>query len=318
MCAATGVRLEWGELCDKMERAFRGNLPVEIGLRGLLGDAYDAHMPRRADGNPVWEVAYADIAPAPRRSMLDHSNVAMVGSHEPHHRFHLLDRMPQAPQDPENVSNIPTDGEMRIDVTRMGTFWHHVDQNLLGAATGNIVRDAAVSFRDTMILCAERAIHGRLRAAVAGSGLLPSVLAGVAQGYDDVKITDTIGRNDIVYAAQEIVKATPQVAFPGDIVCMISPIQAMHLFAESSLDVSHGIGGIDVIVSPAVGLDPTALHTALVAAKMSIGVAMSGLEVQIARTNDGIGLGAQFGVGANILPHMAVKVVSGGGGHGAV
>ena len=156
MCAATREGLEWGELCDKIEGTFRGSLPVKIGLEEALGDAYSAHMRRGAGSNPVWEVAYADIAPAPRRSMLDHSHVAMVGSHEPHHRFHLLDRTPKVPQDPENVSNIPTDGEMRIDVTRMGTFWHHVDHALLGAATGNIVRDAAVSFRDTMILCAER------------------------------------------------------------------------------------------------------------------------------------------------------------------
>ena len=319
MCAATGVRLEWGELCSKIEGTFRDGLPVKAGLEEALGDAYPAHMPRRAGGNPVWEVAYADIAPAPRRSMLDHSNVARVELHNTAHRFHLLAREPVELPDPANSPGGPTDDVMQIDVSKKGVFWHHVNQNLLNNATGNIVRDIAASFRDTMILCAENAIHDCLEVVGIDKQLLPPVYTGNARESRDVKSKDVISRNDIVCAARTIVKENPHVEFPGDIVCMISPIQATHLFAEYPLDVSHGIGGIDVIVSPAVGLiQSDEPHTALVAAKGSVGVALSGLEIKIVRTDDGVGLGAQFSVGAALSPHMAVKVVSGSGGYGAV
>lgn len=256
-------------------------------------------------GGRVWLARHDDMGRGHRRSALGCARVAGsdlgAGSAE---RHVVLGR----PVPPGGQGGPP---EATCGLARVSTadreLYHYVERAALKAAGDGLVADIAASFYGEIALDVEASLHGGI------TGEDESRLARVVRlprpGSRGMR-EELLSADWIDDAAGDIIRGSPDVPYPGGLMCMVSPVQAMQLSAKSH-DGRPRAGGIHTVVSPVVdsGSQPDR-YEAIVAAKRSVLVALSMVEIGAERVGDGTMLTARYSVGTSIDPAQAAKVVS--------
>jgi len=309
MASGTGY-WGWEDACDVLTESLRTNGLFHWGeIRDTVGEeAYGTMQWLRGDSR-VWVVDHADIAPKPRRSMVDYARVDGAELGRPSSQLATIGA-------PEPVTphsgDVPghTCGMTDID-TMDYELAHHVHHRTLASVNDWFVRDLMVSFYDRIALDIERQIQKQVgRAhdeefAFVGKG-------NSGTGTVATEAREPMGTNAITQAGIGVARSNPQVPFPHGLVCMISPEQAMQLFGNSSAKMENmSAGGISLVTSPAVKFGGSQNRFMnVVAANGSIRVALSGIEVDAVRQNAGTVIRARYSMGVRVEPHLAARIFS--------
>lgn len=264
-----------------------------------------------ADGrSPEWSLPIGRIAPRPRRSILDYAEVREVG-------MHYTSWQRAAPWRPGRAPPMPQDGAragvevIDVKISTRRSLLHDVTREMLSRDGGNVVRDVLASMRDEILLDVESEVRARLASTKREDGL----------GYD-LHIQNTRQRGDydrvplgarhIIEAGKGAARACPHASFPHGLFCLLSPSQALQIMREGTLDTeSMNVCGIDVVVSPLAGRrTDMEEHSAMVAVKGSVSVAMSAAKVKITQDAGVCGIEASYDMGAEIVPRMTARLVT--------
>lgn len=277
-------------------------------IREELGkDEYEEMQTQRE--SRVWLVDHADMGCGSRRTALDCAYVAGADLHGKFAEHHVSLARPMVSTNysgdfPPEV----TCGIARIETTDH-KLAHYIDRKALKAAPGGLMAYIVASFYAEIALRVEKSIHREL--ARGDESRLLAAMEMVRHGDRmSIRQEDPLSAEKIADAASTIIKHNPHVPYPQGLACMVSPAQAMQLPA-STANGRPGVHGIDTIVSPAVKFDDDRdCYEAMVAAKGSILVALSRIEIAADRVGDGTMLTVRYSSGVSIDPHQTVKVRS--------
>lgn len=272
----------------------------------LVGDDAYEGMQLQRENSRVWAFDLASVDPRPRRSILDH--VEADGA-EPYGELsgHLEIGSPAGSSlDVTHMTCAPA--PLKIE-TR--TLAHTVDPKVLKGAPESLLRDIVGSFYGEITLQIENAVYSQLLKT--DTRQLASVTT-MEKRSDHMKIReeDPLDASTVASAAAGISRIHPHVQFPDGLVCLVSPAQATQLI-DGSTDRAKAmsVGGVDLLVTPVIRFDQSyERHVAFVAAKRSIRVALSRVEVDVNRTGSRVGIAAQYAVGVAVDPKQAARIES--------
>ena len=311
MNSEEGSAAAWRGYCQTITESLKRGEPIWANLRKALGEEACKQIETVINGDPVWVIDQKCMASAPRRSMLDYADVATINAVEKMSKRHVsFDEPTRITANSGTVPPQPTCSAVSMNTALQKALWHNISQDVLADTKRNIVYDILSAFHDRIVLDIEESIYAGLQEAITNN----EVVRLDARGKNDDEQTDVLGilsSNDIINAALTLSKNNPHISFPDDIVCVISPVQAMQILKEGSTQLDRmSVHGIDLVISPAVqnGLDPK-IHTAMVSVKQTIRVGISKIEIRVKRFKYN-SIWAEYGMGTKIDPSMTVAIVS--------
>lgn len=304
-----GRRGDWEELTKSITKAIADGDPVWQVVEGKTDPKEDVQ--RTVDARfPEWTVPLRRIAPRPRRSVLDYAKVREVSAH-----YSSWQRA--APWRPGRSQPASRDGAragvevIGVEIAIQRPLVLDVTPEMVARDGGNVVRDVLASMRDEILLDVERKVRERLAGAKREDGLgydLHIQNTRERGSYDKVPL----GARHILEAGRGVARACPHASFPRGLFCLLTPSQALQLLREGSLDTrSMSVRGVDAVVSPLAG-NRTDLeeHSAMVAVKDSVSVAMSRVRIRITQDAGVCGIEASYDMGAEIVPRMTARLVT--------
>ncbi|MDD9809062.1 MAG: hypothetical protein OXU25_04400 [Thaumarchaeota archaeon] len=294
---------DWAGICRIMTRSLKRYSAFHWEeIASTVGeDAYGKMQHQR--GNRVWVVDAASIAPRPRRSILDHASVGTAGVHG-EDSVHIVVGTP-APK-----ASHMTCSPVEMDV-KTCTLVHSIDHRALKGAPEGLLQGIVDSIYSEITLGVEEAAYADLLKTD------KSRLAGTVEMKRNsepmtVKDEDPLEPGLVAAAAAKIARMHRHVPFPDGLVCLASPAQAVQLAWDSAGRArSMSVAGIDVLATPVIEFDQSyGRYVAFVASKRSIRVALSRIEIDAVRIDNGVRIVAQYAVGARVDPNEAVRVES--------
>ncbi len=299
---------EWDEICQVITDAFSNDKPVWEELVKQVGSTVGEidHQPK---GDSVWHLDISRIMPKPHRSVLDYARVARPRPGESWRRI-----VPDAPRPAQALQGGSQDARscytIMTGAPRHWSMWHQVSRNDMAGNPQNVARDLLASIRDGVIAVVENLVHTSL---INTSDLALADTLHIQNQANSRKVDgkNMLGGNDLLGVARTIVDNSVGVEFPGGVFCVMTPRHAIQLLEGGDLRVdSMDVNGMDVVVSPAFwGGTDIGGGSALVAARDSVSVALSGLEVRMEQAEHVCRIGAQFSAGASIDPKRSARVI---------
>ena len=299
----------WDAICYSITGAFRSGEPMWPAVRGILGDGAG----ELGEGGAVsWQVPIGRIAPTARDSVIDYASVTEVGADAGGTHARIALGAPHRTREALGVkAGTRTHRVVETEFSVQEGIWHNVSQDALAEDGSNVARDMLASIRDEVLLDVERAVRSSL---VRSDG---PMLARTLR-MDDKRRTRDVGESgalegaDVLRAARAIADANHGTRFPHGLFCVASPRQARLLFDSNDLWAGEmEVDGVSVVVSPAFGdATGTGWDSVLVAARGSVSVALSTLEVIIGNSGGECRIGARYAMGASIDPAMSAVIIT--------
>lgn len=279
-------------------------------LKEELGDEeYERQVFTNGNGEHGWRVWHAEMSPGPRYYVIDYADVGQIEMGETTSRRHrILDWI--------NANNFVEGTKSRIveiECERPVEISHRLDTGAAMSTERNIAHDVMMSFYSAMATCVEAQTCRKFLEAYRDGKLASTVHSKDKSGHGGADAVGVLTASDVVDGAAAIARKNPQVPFPRGIVCVLSPEQAAQLLNDPAVRIdSMDVCGIDMVVSPAMNNSgDSEARLAMVAAKRSIYVAASRIEVKIRKGGDGEMLSGKYRTGVEINPRMASAVVLG-------
>lgn len=298
---------DWGRTCRVLAQSLKRYGAFHwTEIASLVGEDAYKDMQLQRENSRVWAFDLASVDPRPRRSILDHveaDGAELYGELS----GHLEIGSPAGSNlDVTHMTCVPT--PLKIE-TR--TLAHTVDSKVLKDAPGSLLRDIVESFYSEITLQIENTAYSQLLKT--DTRLLASVTT-MEKRSDHMRIReeDPLDASTVASAAAGISRIHPRVQFPDGLVCLVSPAQATQLI-DGSTDRAKAMsaGGVDLLVTPVIRFDQSyERHVAFVAAKRSIRVALSRVEVDVSRTDSRVRIAARYAVGAAVDPKQAARIES--------
>ena len=275
-------------------------------IAAALGDDVCEGMRRKRESSSVWLFDLASIDPRPRRSILDYARVDEAELYA--ESFDHIEIGPPARSNLDVAHN--TCSQAPLEVKRH-TLVHTIDHKALNDAPACLLQEIVGSFYGEIALDIERAAYAELLGTDRNQ-LAASMSMDRKSEPMTVREEDPLDAKTIASAAAEISRIRPNVPFPGGLVCLASPSQAMQLVDGSTGRArAMNVGGIDVLATPVIQFDQSyERHVAFVVAKRSIHVALSRMEVDVDRTDNRVRIVAQCASGARADPKGAARIES--------
>jgi len=303
----------WEDTCALLTTSLQRNGLFNWGeIRDVVGEEAYGDMQWTRGKNHVWVVRHGDIAPKPRRSLLDYAHTVGAGLHGTGTSRHVVIEEPASGDSRPDMPEIePTCRMVKMGV-RDYELSHYATRETINAAGVGFVRDLMVSFRDRIVRDMEREIQSQIGGASDDDFAFVDGSEKKGKNVAKVTIQDPLEAEKITNAGIRVVRKNPQIPFPHGLVCMISPEQATQLFGSSSVRMERmSAYGIDLVTSPAVKFSRNYdRYMNAVVAQRSLRAAISRIEVDTMRQKAGTLIRARYSMGASVEPRMAARIYS--------
>jgi len=295
----------FGDVCRVMTVSLQRNACFHWGeIREVLGERAYAGMQRQRGLERVWVVRHGGAGRGARGTVLDH---AAVMESEDYGYAAIRNMLPHA-------TSAARPGMPAHDAHGMRATgheqWCRLGPGEAGAAGPGLVEEIVKSFQGAAALTVEEEVCDIM------SSTVDEGFALVSHGGSAVRMAGNgrvaLGAGMVSDAGAAIVRANPEVAFPQGIVAMVSPEQADQLREDATACMGAGkVHGIDVVTTPAIRYDEgIGGYAAIVAAKGSIRVSLSPMEIHASKEGGGVAIVARYGAGVAASPGKAAMVFS--------